>query len=316
MSVNKITVVVPVYNVGNYISGAVSSLAGQSNRNFDLILVDDGSTDLSIKIALRLLDEYGLEYLLIRQNNLGQGAARNAGFFACKTEWILFLDSDDALQLYAIDKLYRIINDEKNKDVEAVFSDYQAIRDNDVQKPSFDYEDIYVMPRREIVRSFLVRDKNYLVPGTLYRKDFLLKYGITHKALRWSEDLLFQFEVMDKIQNGLYCKSAMYNYLTRSGSVMSTADTFEMSNTYEEFKAFLNHTTDPLLKKYFLSRWVLGCLHIVSRKKDPACWADMWIALDGKKHMSILSDFPDLKVRILAGIGSISSKLLYSVLCH
>ena len=53
MSVNKITVVVPVYNVGNYISGAVSSLAGQSNRDFDLILVDDGSKDSSGYICIR-----------------------------------------------------------------------------------------------------------------------------------------------------------------------------------------------------------------------------------------------------------------------
>jgi glycosyltransferase involved in cell wall biosynthesis len=93
-----VTVVIPTYNRGYCISNAIDSVLNQSFKNFELIVVDDGSTDLTEDI----LKHYRDSIRLIRQANRGVSAARNAGIKAARSEWIAFLDSDD---IWETDKL-------------------------------------------------------------------------------------------------------------------------------------------------------------------------------------------------------------------
>lgn len=87
-----VSVVVCNYNYGKYIAEAIGSVLGQSYRNLQLVVVDDGSTDLSREI-LASIDDSRLEIIL--QDNAGQAAAFNQGFEACRGEFVAFLDSDD-----------------------------------------------------------------------------------------------------------------------------------------------------------------------------------------------------------------------------
>ena len=92
-----VTVVVPVYNVEDYLEVCLYSLAAQTHRNVQVIMVDDGSTDGSAKIAKRFVSEFPNFQLVTKKNN-GLGAARNTGVQAiAKSDWLLFVDSDDLL---------------------------------------------------------------------------------------------------------------------------------------------------------------------------------------------------------------------------
>ena len=112
---NLFTVVVPIYNVKKYLHQCLESLAKQSIRNHTVILVNDGSTDGSDVIAKLYVEKYPSTFRLIEQENLGLGAARNAGLKDVETEWVTFLDSDDWVPTSYIEILTRRIADEKIK---------------------------------------------------------------------------------------------------------------------------------------------------------------------------------------------------------
>lgn len=86
-----ISVIIPTYNRAYLIREAIDSVLGQTNPNLELIVVDDGSTDETAEVLAR----YGERVRVIRQENRGVSAARNAGIAAASGEWIAFLDSDD-----------------------------------------------------------------------------------------------------------------------------------------------------------------------------------------------------------------------------
>ncbi|MBV1908277.1 MAG: glycosyltransferase family 2 protein [Kangiellaceae bacterium] len=95
----KVSVIMPVYNMEKYVKASVQSVLNQSYRDFELIVVDDGSSDSSVKICLSMKDP---RIRILRQKNRGLAGARNTGIRFAKGEYIAFLDSDD---LWAKDKL-------------------------------------------------------------------------------------------------------------------------------------------------------------------------------------------------------------------
>ena len=105
-----ISVIVPVYNVEKYLSQCIDSILQQTFREFELILVDDGSTDNSGNICEEYLSK-DARIQVIHQKNQGLSAARNHGLDVAKGEYITFVDSDDALSSYYLESLFRGIKD-------------------------------------------------------------------------------------------------------------------------------------------------------------------------------------------------------------
>ena len=111
-----ISVIVPVFNVENYLHYAMESLEKQTYKNFEIILVNDGSTDNSGKLC----DDYSKKYPNVRvfhKENGGLSDARNFGVENANGEFITFLDSDDYLEINALEYLYRV---QKKYDVDIV----------------------------------------------------------------------------------------------------------------------------------------------------------------------------------------------------
>ncbi len=115
----KVSIIVPVYNVKDYIDECVNSLLNQTIDNYEIILVNDGSNDGSDKICLKYVENYSkVKYLT--QKNRGQSAARNYGMTIAKGEYILFVDSDDYICPEACQILYSVA---KKYDVDIVVGD-------------------------------------------------------------------------------------------------------------------------------------------------------------------------------------------------
>lgn len=137
-----VSVVIPLYNAELYISDAIESVLSQSYNNIELIVVDDGSTDLSPKITKSYSD---LTY--VRQNNKGGNAARNLGLKLAKADYILFLDADDVLYEKKIESLVaRSLASDSN---ELIFSDWSrcdvnlnVVYEKSARVPSSDHDSI------------------------------------------------------------------------------------------------------------------------------------------------------------------------------
>lgn len=126
---DKVTVIIPIYNVEKYLKEAIESTINQTHSNIEIILVDDGSTDNSGIIC----DEFAKKdtrIKVIHKTNGGLSDARNAGLDATTGKYIMFLDSDDFLELDAVENMYKEITE---KDADYVIGNY-INADEDGQK--------------------------------------------------------------------------------------------------------------------------------------------------------------------------------------
>ena len=120
MSGLKVSIVVPLYNKAPYVRRALDSIAAQTLSDFEVIVVDDGSTDDGASIVANYGDS---RVRLVRQPNVGPGAARNAGLAQAQGEFIAFLDADDQwLPTYLEESVRQL--EESGQDVAAVSSGY------------------------------------------------------------------------------------------------------------------------------------------------------------------------------------------------
>lgn len=91
----KFSVIIPLYNKAPYVRRALDSVIGQAYKDYDVVVVDDGSSDDSLRVAEEALKGSGLDYQLIHQTNAGVSSARNKGVFSSHGDYLCFLDADD-----------------------------------------------------------------------------------------------------------------------------------------------------------------------------------------------------------------------------
>ena len=103
----KVSIVIPVYNVEEYLRRCLDSVVNQTLRDIEIICINDGSTDNSSHILAEYQSKEN-RLRVISQKNGGQSKARNAGLEVATGEYIYFLDSDDYIKTYALEKLYTI----------------------------------------------------------------------------------------------------------------------------------------------------------------------------------------------------------------
>lgn len=132
---NKVSIIIPVYNGEKTISRTIDSCLKQTYKNIELVIVDNGSTDSTKKIVNDYMDDNRVKYFYI--SNIGRSNARNYGLQNCKGKYIQFLDADDELEKEKIEKaLFYFFN---NPTIEAVQCSTKYVRDDttlDILKPN------------------------------------------------------------------------------------------------------------------------------------------------------------------------------------
>src|SRR3989338_533004 len=126
----KISVIIPTYNYGSHISEAIESVLAQSYRNFEAIIVDDGSTDKTAEVVKRFRRQYPNEIQYLYQENAGSGAARNNGIRRSRGEYIAFLDADDIWQPTKLEQQISIL--EKNNMVSLNFTNASILKNGKI----------------------------------------------------------------------------------------------------------------------------------------------------------------------------------------
>ncbi len=308
----KISVVLPIYNVEKYIPYTLESLKKQTYRNFEILLVDDGTQDNSVEIAEKILKDTDIAYKLIRQKNGGPGAARNTGAENSNGEWIYFLDTDDIIHE---DTFRKMVEAAEEYDPDIVFSDFCHLNEYKDTVWELNEDSAKVFLSEEIQMAFLKRTAVILAPGTLYRKSFLNMNDLRFEKIPWSEDQQFVWRALSKINKAVYIRAPFYGYYQRDGSIMSAAPAKKMIDSYPKIKALPEYfENNPDISELIVPRWVLGCLHVASMRKNAEDWNSIWNEMEGRQCMKALLRFPSVKVKIVAFIGIVSNKLLFRVL--
>ncbi len=213
----NISVVIPVYNVQKYLNKCIDSVLAQDFDNFEIILVDDGSTDNSGNLC----DEYAAKHScisVIHQENKGLGGARNTGIDAAKGDYILFLDSDDTISPDCLKICYEKAT---HHNCDMVAFKQQAI---------FEDGGLGVIYNCSLPENKLSKDeetKSFMFAcsacNRLYKTKLFNELNIRFPNRLWYEDLRTTPKFLCHINSVYYyADKPLYFYLQRSGSIMHT----------------------------------------------------------------------------------------------
>ncbi|MBR3250139.1 MAG: glycosyltransferase family 2 protein, partial [Erysipelotrichaceae bacterium] len=190
----KISIIIPIFNSEKYIRKCLNSLINQSFHNYEIICVNDGSTDNSIKI-LKEYKESNKSITLINQQHSNAGVARNAGLRVAKGEYVAFLDADDYFLNNAFDAIFEKIK--KNKEVELIV--FGALSYNEANKRTKQIKEsisIKNCPQENPfspidMSDYLFNSFRFWAWNKLYKRNMLEKYNIRFQNVERSNDVTF-----------------------------------------------------------------------------------------------------------------------------
>lgn len=305
-----VSIVIPVYNVENFLEKCIYSVMAQTYSNLEIILVDDGSPDNCPQIC-DLFKERDNRIKVIHKENGGLASARNAGMNIAVGDWIYFLDSDDMILPCTIEHM---INAGADSDVDLVFSSFKSISSSNVELNDCNNGLKKVYSREELQKIFLLRKVVVLAPGTLYKRSFLINNDLKYKKIPWSEDQHFVWRVLALLNKAIYLDEPLYLYYRREGSIMTATKTEKIAESYKSICELQSYYKDSYIGKFLVSRWVMGSLNAAAILTDFNGWKELYKQIDGHKHLKRLVLFKDIKVKVLALVGFILPKLYYSII--
>lgn len=247
-----ISVIIPVYNVESYLRECVDSVLNQTHQYFEIILVDDGSTDHSSEIC----DVYVAaddRISCIHKENGGASTARNAGLDAAQGEYVFFLDSDDWLEQSAFEKL---ITPFKDSDIYFTFCEAYAVDEDtgEISRKNYAYHRDYGIGNATQFFEEMLQQKEFHVAVwmILYRRAFLTGCGMRFVEKIMYEDCIFAYQVYRQAEKAAHIHEYLYYRRYRKNSVMTSKKTdhnfVSAKRVYEEvissWKEFGEHAAD------------------------------------------------------------------------
>ncbi len=206
-----VSVIVPVYNVEEYIDACIYSIVIQSYHNLEILVVDDGSTD-SCGIRCDSWAKRDSRVKVIHQKNQGLSGARNAAINMCEGEWITFIDSDDFVQRDYIKTLLELAEHYKVKISQCSYTEveYQKVEEENTEEGVLDS-----------ARFLLSSKYRTMAWGKIYKKEVFetvrFPYGKIH------EDMALTYRLVYEAGRIAYTTKKLYFYRTsRSGSIISS----------------------------------------------------------------------------------------------
>jgi glycosyltransferase involved in cell wall biosynthesis len=312
-TVPNISVIIPIYNVENYIGKCIESIVNQSYQDFEIIIVDDGSIDKSSDIAREILKKSDLRFLIFKQKNQGPSAARNKGIKEASGKWISFIDADDMIA----PNFLELLNEGTQKfKTQVSFINYLIIKKCIV--PNYTKRDNghQYCKKAKLQNDFLHRKKPLIVPAMLVNKNWLLHKKIMfNENMRFSEDMEFLWKILFNLQDGaVYNRTKAYYYLLCENSLMRSASPESVINSYKEMlklKSIYSEKNGVVKSTEAIDRWVLGVLRTSCKIMSQSMFVIVANHLNYRKHAKRLLKFNDFKAVVMAFILLINRLLYY-----
>lgn len=280
-----ISVIVPVYNTEKYLSRCIESVLNQTYKAFELILVDDGSTDKSPHIC----DDYAAKDRRIKvmhQENQGVSSARNKGLDCAKGKYITFVDSDDYIVPEFIEKMHDVMT---NNDVEICVCDFFQFA-SDIMPEVYKQEEIKIHTGREACFfQYSNRSIKFIAPwGKLYRKKcfdhIAYPVGRIHEDEFITYKLLYQANQIAEIDNKLYGYYINPKGIMRSKFSLTKYDIVEAIDEKEKY--FMKNNEQELVK-------------LCEKKRDLAI---AMLGIRARKEKVYKSIFPKYRVGFIESV--------------
>ena len=237
---STVTIIIPMYNAEKYIEQCLNSLVAQTSQDFDVIVVDDCSTDNSVNLVRNFIPQFQgrLRLKSLSKNSGNSGVPKNTAIQMARSKYLTFLDSDDYFGATAIEELIKIaeltdadvihsshyftFEDGKNNITTSTFQQKYF-----VDRPMIETQDIGERVKKFTERGFLWWGQN-----KIYKREFLLKNKINFPPVSVWEDLVFSFMCVVCAEKYVRIPNIFYFYRYRKESLSHKAnDPFDMIQT-------------------------------------------------------------------------------------
>ena len=211
----KISIIIPIYNVEQYIEKCLISILKRSYKNLEIILVNDGTKDNSMKVIEHYLLDSRIK--VINKENGGLSSARNRGLEIARGDYIAFIDSDDWIEINKLIKLCEII---ERENLDIIIGNGESYPSKEkIHKKNY----LGIKPGIELFKEML-KKKDYLetVWKCIYSRKFLQENNIKFKEGLLHEDTPFMFECLIKASKAKYENISFYFYRKREDSIVAT----------------------------------------------------------------------------------------------
>ena len=262
----KISVIIPAYNSENFIEESIDSVLRQTYTDFEIIVVNDGSTDNTLSILKGYEEKYS-NITIINKENGGQGLARNLALTQASGEYILFLDADDFIEPVTLEVSLRKIEQQQS---DFLMFDWKYFKEKGGQKTY-----LYTNKDENFHNSYLLGEEclnllnmsSYYTVNKLYSRKFLSENDIKYGEGYLYEDIPFWVKAVLRAKKVSLLHSPLYNIRISQSSVTKTkhctnlhADSYVIAT--RNTLALLEESTSPklyYLYNYLIPRFILYC---------------------------------------------------------
>lgn len=275
----KVSVIVPAYNVENYIEKCLNSLVNQTLEEIEIIVVNDGSTDGTKQKIEKYLAQYPEKIIYLEKENGGLSDARNFGMPYAKGEYIGFVDSDDYVENNMFQEMYERAKEENSSMVECDFIwEYSKKQKVDIGK-------IYSNKKEAMLYARVV------AWNKIIKRKIIEKTKIQFpKGLRY-EDVEFFYKILPQLDKISFVKKPFVHYIQRENSIANTQNErvkeifdiwnnviefYKENNLYEEYEQELEYT----FTRYLLCSSLLRIVKVGNKEKRKQLEERTWEELN------------------------------------
>lgn len=232
-----LTIIVPVYNKINFLDSCLNSILGQTFSDFELILVNDGSTDGSLEKCLHY-KEVDNRIIVINQANEGVSKARNNGLFIAHGKYVGFIDADDTIEkdMFAI-----LVANALKIDADISICNLRILENENSKITTTNVLKIEILSKNDTLSALLRGTINWSANNKIYKRELASQIKFEGKI---NEDLWFCFNVINAMNGiAIFSNEEKYNYIKRDNSVSLTGFSSKQMESVIVSKKILNIVT-------------------------------------------------------------------------
>lgn len=266
MSVPKFSIIIPVYNAASTITRTVNVLKELDNNNFEVILVNDGSTD-DTKNVLNQAISSDSRFKVLDKNNQGPGIARNYGIEHAQGEYLLFFDADDYPEKTILNDYAKIISVHAELDLIISSFTFRTLDKKQIadEKKYLVNEYVYETNKEFLADMYELMNQQlmYVVWNKCYRRDIIQKYAIRFKNYHSCEDRIFNLDYYKYCAKVVMNPKIEYIYEFEGGQGITNQYNDNKFQTFKEFYERSNSITDDQHKEGMAALLLKGTTSVI-----------------------------------------------------
>lgn len=313
----KVSIIVPAYNVEQYIEKCLQSLVNQTLEEIEIIVVNDGSTDKTKQKIQQFIDKYPQKMKCYDKPNGGLSDARNYGIQYAQGKYIGFIDSDDYVELNMFEEMYKKAEEEKSDMVECDFIwEYPNKQKIDIGRTYQNKKEAFIYARVVAWNKLIKRE-------TLEKADIKFPKGLRY------EDTEFFYKLLPRLEKISFLKVPMVHYIQRSNSIANTQnekvkEIFEIwknifnfykeNNLFDEYKNEIEYTYTRFLLCSSLLRIVKVENKKIREQLEKRTWKELNTNFPNWKKNPILQKEKGVKNTYMKLVNKVNFKIFCKLL--